>query len=356
MKKWNIGIVGLSRGRGFVNLFQSHPDVSVAAICDIDQNKLETVGDAFGLKDSARYTDFDNFVNADIDIVMIATPIPFHAEQSIKALQTGKHVLCEQTVAYTVEECQKVVDAVKKSGKKYMMAENYCYFHYIREWKKIVESGKIGEILYAEGEYIHNIVDLLVDKKTGKFYWRHERPPIWYCAHTLGPLLMLMKDRIVKACGLTTGFKKYPEYSEHPGFLDFEVGLFITEKGSVVKILRSQVPASPHFVWYCLYGTKGHLENKRAKGEGFLYIEGESPADGEIFTSSIIDPNAPEEAKKGGHGTSEYYMIRDFLAAIENDTEPPINVFRATEWTIPGIIAHQSAMENGKWFDVPVLG
>ncbi len=354
-QKWNAGIAGLSRGRGFVDVFAAHPDVRIAAVCDIDQEKLSAVGDAFNLPDRARFTEFDDFINSNIDIVIIATPIPFHVPQSIKALQAGKHVLCEQTIAYTVEECMKLVDVVKQSKKKFMMAENYCYFHYIREWKKIVDSGKIGEILYAEAEYIHEIVHLLVDKSSGKFYWRHERPPIWYCAHTLGPLLMLMKDKIVKACGLTTGFKTYPEYKDHPGFLDFEVGLFRTEKGAVIKILRSQVPACPHFVWYCLYGTKGHLENRRVKGEGFLYIKGQTSDDGEIFTSSVVDPDAPEEARKGGHGTSEYYMIRDFISSIENDTNPPIDVFRATEWTIPGIIAHQSAMKGGQWLDVPVL-
>ncbi|MCM8825761.1 MAG: Gfo/Idh/MocA family oxidoreductase [Candidatus Omnitrophica bacterium] len=142
MKKLKVGVVGLSRGRGFVSVFSAHPELEISALCDIDENKLADVGDAFGLPDKSRFTDFDDFLNADTDIVMIATPIPFHADQSIKSLQAGKHVLCEQTVAYTVEECEKVVEAVKKSGKKFMMAENYCYFHYIREWKKIVEAGK----------------------------------------------------------------------------------------------------------------------------------------------------------------------------------------------------------------------
>ncbi len=356
MKKWKIGIVGLGRGKGFVNVFGAHPDVTISAICDIDAGKLSAVGDAFKLPDSARYSNFDDFINAGMDIVMVATPIPLHTEHTIKALEAGKHVLCEQTVAYTIDECIRVVDTVKKTGKVYMMAENYCYFHYVREWKKIVDSGKLGEIVYAEGEYIHEIVDLLVDKKTGGYFWRHERPPIWYCAHTLGPILMLMNDRVVKGCGLTSGFKAFPEYSGHPGFLDFEVGLFKTEKGAVIKILRSQVPASPHFVWYSLYGTRGHLENKRSRGEGFLYVKGTSPSDGEIFTSSVIDPNAPEDAKKGGHGTSEYYMIRDFLSAVENNTRPPIDAVRATEWTIPGIVAHESAMKGGEWMDVPLLG
>ncbi|HNS32670.1 MAG TPA: Gfo/Idh/MocA family oxidoreductase, partial [bacterium] len=297
MKKWKIGIVGLSRGKGFVNVFSSHPEVEVTALCDIDEKKLEEVGNVFKLPDSARFSKFNDFVNADTDMVMVATPIPLHTEHTVKSLEAGKHVLCEQTVAYTVEECSRVVDAVKRTGRTYMMGENYCYFHYVREWKKVVESGKLGEIVYAEGEYIHEIVSLLVNEKTGEFFWRHERPPIWYCAHTLGPILMVMNDRVVKGCGLTSGFKAFPQYKDHPGFLDFEIGLFKTEKGAVVKILRSQVPASPHFVWYSLYGTRGHLENKRTMGEGFLYVKNETPADGEIFTSSVVDPNAPEEAK-----------------------------------------------------------
>ncbi|HPP12082.1 MAG TPA: Gfo/Idh/MocA family oxidoreductase [bacterium] len=356
MKKWKVGIVGLSRGRGFVNLFAAHPEVTVVAICDLDEGKLADVGDAFKLPDRARFSRFDDFVNAEMDIVVVATPIPCHAQQSIRSLEAGKHVLCEQTVAYTIEECQQVVAAVKRTGRKYMMAENYCYFHYVREWKKVIDAGHLGEIYYAEGEYIHDILPLLVNEQTGQFYWRHERPPIWYCAHTLGPLLLLMNDRIVKGCGVTSGFKSFPQYKEHPGFLDFELGLFQTEKGSIVKILRSQVPASPHFVWYSLYGTKGHLENRRVRGEGFIYLRDKSGKDGEPFTSETVDPEAPPEAKSGGHGTSEYYLIRDFLSAIENDTNPPIDVFRATEWTIPGLIAHQSAMEDGRWLEVPRLG
>jgi len=87
-----------------------------------------------------------------------------------------------------------------------------------------------------------------------------------------------------------------------------------------------------------------------------LYVRNETEKNGELFTSETSNPNAPEEARSGGHGTSEYYMIRDFLASIVNDTTPPIDVLRATEWTIPGIIAHQSAMQNGKWLEVPRLG
>jgi predicted dehydrogenase len=265
-------------------------------------------------------------------------------------------VLCEQTVAYTVEECEQVLEAVKKSGKQYMMAENYTYFHYIREWKKMIEAGRLGEIVYAEAEYIHEIVNLLENKEDGSFFWRADRPPIWYCAHCLGPILTLMNDRVIKATGLHSGFHRFPERTDKPGFLDMEVGLFQTEKGKVIKILRSQTPVRPHMVWYTLYGTKGSVENSRFVNNGVLYIKDEMQEEKNAETPeySTVDPDAPEEAKGGGHGTSEYFMIRDFLESVKNNTRPPIDIIRSIEFTVPGIIAHESALQGGKQMDVPV--
>lgn len=364
MQKLNIGIAGLRRGRGFVSLFAAHPQLNVTALCDLSTDTLSDLGKAFSLPDSALYTDYEQFLAAPMDIVMIATPIRFHAEQTIKALQSGKHVMCEQTAAYTVEDCEAIVQAVKQTGRSYMMAENYSYFHYVRQWQKIVDQGKLGPIYYAEAEYIHEIENLLVDAKTGEYFWRHERPPIWYCAHCLGPLLTLMDDRIVAASGSQAGFHKRPEQSDHLGFLDMEVGLFRTQKGALLKIARSQVaPRYPHTVYYSLYGTKGYVENGRSGSntEGYLWIEGETPDDekgqrrAEVITCEIVDPDAPEEAKQGGHGTSEYYMIRDFLEAIEKGTHPPIDVMRSMDFTVPGIIAHESAMTDGNWRDVPLF-
>ncbi len=354
MKKWRVGVAGVSRGRSLTRVFGAHSRVEVTALCDIDAAKLAEIGKAFNLPDERLYTDYDAFLAAPMDIVVVATPIALHAEHTIKALESGRHVLCEQTAAYTVEDCGRIVEAVRRTGLKYMMAENYCYFHYVREWRKLIEAGKLGSIYYAEGEYIHEIINLLVDAKTGRYYWRHSRPPVWYCAHTLGPILMLMNDRVVRGCGMTSGFTRKPEYKDHIGFLDIEVGLFQTEKGALVKILRSQVAARPHMVWYSLYGTRGHLENARDRGEGLYYSEEMGGYKNAVaMPCSVTDPEAPAEAKQGGHGTSEYFMIRDFLDAIEQNTRPPIDVARAMDFTVPGLIVHESAMKGGVWMDIP---
>ncbi len=357
MKKLKIGIVGLRRGNGFVGVFSHHPEVEVAALCDIDPKVLADTGKAFNLPDSSLYLKYDDFVNAPLDIVMIATAIPYHTDQTVKALESGKHVLCEQTVAYTFQECQKVLETVRKTGKKYMMAENYTYFHFIRQWKEMIDQGRLGDIVYAESEYIHEILPMLENKRTGEFFWRADRPPIWYCAHCLGPLLTLMDDRVVKVVGMHSGFHRFPDRTDKPGFLDMEVGLFHTEKGKVIKILRSQTPVRNHMAWYSLYGTKGSVESSRLNEEGgMLYIPKEMGAHDKAQSQkySIVDPDAPEIAKTGGHGTSEYFMIRDFIESIKNDTTPPLDIIRAIDFTVPGIIAHQSALAGGKLMDVPV--
>lgn len=357
--KLRVGFVGLRRGSGLVRSLAGHPRVQVAGLCDLDEDALTRLADDFALTDRQLFTSYDDFVNAPLDIVVIATPIEFHAAQSIAALESGKHVLCEQTAAYTLADCERLVNTVRRTGLVYMMAENYCYFHYIREWKKMIEQGKIGKIIHAEGEYMHEIVDLLIDPQTGQRHWRYPRAPIWYCAHCLGPLLTLMDDRIVKATGVHAGKNIYPN-EEGLGFLDMEIGLFQTAKGSTIKILRSQVaPRHPEMIFYSLYGTQGFVENGREGGwgatTGRLYIEGEmdKKSGAQAIHCPTVDPNPTPEMLAGGHGTSEYHMVRDFIAAIDSRSRPPIDVSRAVDFTAPGICAHEAAMQGGVWVDVP---
>ena len=63
--------------------------------------------------------------------------------------------------------------------------------------------------------------------------------------------------------------------------------------------------------------------------------------------------DAPQELLLSDHGTSEYYLVQDFLRAIEADTQPPIDIVRAMDMTVPGLVAHDAAMKGGVWLDVP---
>ena len=260
MKKLRVGHVG---GRSvYPHLFNIHPRTETVAVCDINPVALENMRATLGLSKSQCFLDYDEFLRkADLDIVVIATPIPFHAEQAIKAMENEMHVLSEVTAANRIEDCERLIRTVKETGMKYMLAENMCYFHFIREWTKIVREGRLGRIYYAEGEYIHQVRDLIKDPVTGELKWRAYRPPIHYISHSLGPLLVMLDDCVVKATG--AGKRRYtmPDL-ETVGAIDMQVALFKTEKGATIKILRSQVVArEPPSHYFVLYGSKGCIEN-----------------------------------------------------------------------------------------------
>jgi len=95
MRKLKVGLVGmggLRRGTGYGYLFNSYPRTQVTAACDINPEALENAKEELGLRSSQCFQDYDEFVKTDLDIVFVGTPIPLHADQSIKALESGKHV------------------------------------------------------------------------------------------------------------------------------------------------------------------------------------------------------------------------------------------------------------------------
>ena len=361
MSKFKVGIVGVSRGGSFMRHYAKSDRTEITALCDLDEVKLADCGESLGLPESALYTDYDAFLTSDIDIVVIGTPIPLHAEQVVKGLKAGKHVLSEVTMANTVEGCKEVWEAAreaKKKGIKYMLAENYIYFHFMKEWRQYVKDGFLGDIHYAEAEYIHDIRHLLVDKSSGETFWRTYRPPIHYCTHCLGPIMSLIGngDYIVKATAAGKNNTILPDL--WPSTIDMQTALFETKQGRGIKICRSQVTPrpEPHTVYYSVYGTKGFIENNRHGGEtvGMRYFEGVDKTSVPINCYQT-EVEAAEFAKRS-HGTSDWYISQDFLDCIEFDREPLLNETFAAQITLPGIVAHEAAVQGNVWLDVPNFG
>jgi predicted dehydrogenase len=350
MKRLKVGMVGIGRATSYGSIFAQNARAEVTALCDINEENLAISGRDFGLKDSQLFSNYDSFINTDVDIVVIGTPIPYHAEQAVKALERDKHVLCEVTAADNIEGCEKIVKAAKRSKGKYMLAENCVYMHFAMEWKKFVEQGRLGKIHYAEADYVHDIRELVIDK------WRAKRAPIHYCSHSLGPILYWMDDYIVRATA--SGNKATIIENAGPGAIDMQVALFETKKGSTIKVLRSSVaPRHPMMGAYSIYGTKGFLETGRTNYDniGIRYFEGIDTVNGRNITVSSSEIDVPKVAHLGGHGTSEYYLVSDFLDAIENDRTPPIDYIKGMDMTVPGLIANEAAMQGSVWLDVPRL-
>ena len=361
MEKIKVGVVGIRRGGTYVKVFHRSARSEITAICDLSGEHLASANEELGLPEDRCFTDYDAFLNTDIDVVVVGTPIPFHEEQVVKALEAGKHVFSEVTMAHTPEGCARIYEAVKRHPKqKYMLAENYIYLDFIQQWKRYVDAGRIGNIHYAEAEYVHDIRERLYDTGTrpGESYWRTYRPPIHYCTHCLGPLMYLIGggDYIVKATAWGNKSTIVEDQSLMPSTIDMQVGLFETKQGRILKILRSQVqPRQKHIVTYNLYGTEGLLESGRTAGYntvGTRYFKSMDKTRVPINCNGT-NLDTPKKFRFGGHGTSDYYGANAFLDWLEGGTEPFTTVERAFELTMPGLIAQQTAMEGHVWKDVP---
>ena len=168
---------------------------------------------------------------------------------------------------------------------------------------------------------------------------------------------MLLDDHVVKATA--AGKETNIITNVGVGAIDMQVALFETAEGVTIKLLRTQVAAKePPHNSYELYGTKGYVENTWSGfqvSKGLLYVEGVDSVAREVEWPNK-DANAPEASLKGGHGTSEYYLIQDFINSIDDDTNPPIDVITGVNMTIPGLIAHEAAMAGNVWLDVPQIG
>ena len=117
-KKINVGIVGLGFGKEFIPIYQQHPNGGTVAICTRNPVTLKEVGDQFSIPENLRYTDYMQMVkNNDLDAIHVVTPIMEHYQQSVSALESGKHVACTVPMATSIEECENIIKSQRKSRK-----------------------------------------------------------------------------------------------------------------------------------------------------------------------------------------------------------------------------------------------
>src|SRR3989440_6982514 len=181
-RKINVAIVGLGFGAEFIPISQRHPNANMYAICQRTREKLDAIGDAFGVEE--RYTDFKAVLkDRNVDLVHINSPIPDHGWQSIAALKAGKHVACTVPMATSIEDCKKIVELTRKTGLKYMMMETVVYAREYLYIKELYDKGVLGKIQFLQASHQQ-------DMDGWPNYWPG-LPPMWYATHCVGPMLAL---------------------------------------------------------------------------------------------------------------------------------------------------------------------
>lgn len=353
MEKVKLGFVGLRRGFHLMRDACNLKNVEIRGICDTREDRRKEALDYLKEHEADTATlvfeNYEDLLASDVDAVVIATDVTMHTKMSVKALDAGKHVLSEIPAINGMDEAEILSKAVKSHPElKYMMAENCCFWAFINTWKDMYDQGQIGEVFYAEAEYLHNCTELMRDEN-GNPTWRASYDSIKYVTHDLGPLLYIMNDRVVSVSGFKPGINSIPEYST--GSPD-EVAIFRTEKGALIKILTSFGLNRPMIHNYCMYGTKGTLETDRVDAYSTNASLNSVTNLGEKMIK-IPTSTAYPNMEQFGHGGADGKMIQAFVDCIINDTQPPIDLTLGLNMSIPGLIAHESAMKGGIPLEIP---
>lgn len=354
-KPIKVGVVGVRRG---LNFARQAPNVGMqlVAICDIWKEKLHEAGRQY--PDVTMYPEFSQFLEHEMDAVILANYATQHAPLAIQALDAGLHVLSEVIAVKTLGEAVDLVRAVERSGKIYMMAENYCYFVYNQEMRRLYQAGEIGEVQFAECEYNHPMSARQRNSLApGLNHWRNWLPPTYYPTHALGPIMYITGTRpvSVNAQAIANSEKDLEKLYVRRSDLGSSI-LCRMGNGAITHILGLGLRG--HSIWYRLHGTRGLMENLRTQhDENKLRIVHEAwdLREGDV-SEKIYTPDFPfagELARQSGHSGGDFFTNYHFAEAIRTGEQPWLNVYRSLDMSIVAMQAWKSALQNGIPVEVP---
>ena len=352
-----VGVLGLGQGRSHLRAFQGSGGCRVLAVCDADEALAERVGHEMEVP--RRYTAYEQLLaDKNVDLVVIATPDHVHGRHALMALDAGKHVLSEIPMATTIDECRQIIEMTDRTGLKYHMGNQVRYAFCLQDARRLIAEGAFGEVFYGEGEYLHNMKEV-IDRK-GPAHWRidDDQPQTTLLGggpHAIDTLRWLMGARFVE----TQAY--HAEQRTAWNTIHTTSALFKTDAGGMAKVTVSYGMARPYCLYYAVYGTEGSFERTRDQYGGpmadtvnYLYhnrLSGSS----KMVPVTTPNWNNPRVARPHdlGHGTMEVEQARGLLRAIRDDSEPAIGPREAARSIAAGICALMSAQQGGGSVPIP---
>lgn len=338
-RKIRVGIAGYGVCQfGAAFGFQDHPNVQVVAATDLDPGKCAALAKV--LRCEKTYPSAEKMIEDDsIEAVFIATDAPSHARLSIMALKHGKHVASAVPAVFaSLEEADELWEAVKTTGKKYMLFETSYYHDDLHAMREIYNAGGFGKLIYSEGEYYHYSVTQ-IDSYKG---WRIGLPPQYYPTHSNAYYIGVTGGSFteVSCMAMPSVIERLqPANNRYKNGFGTEIALFRTDEGGMARMGVSwDTPG--------MSGEMGRIRGQ--KGSYYGKYEGlvkELP--------NVKRPPLPPAVDPGGHGGSHGYLSNEFISAIIQDRKPLVDIAQALNMTVSGIVAHQSAEKDGELLKIP---
>ncbi|MGJ5817066.1 Gfo/Idh/MocA family protein [Paludibaculum fermentans] len=356
-----IGVVGGGFGLSF--FWHLDPDCKVVAVCDLLPEKQKLLAERYRCTNT--YKNFREFLkHPDLDAVAVFTPAPLHAFMAVEAMKAGKHVISAVPAGLSVEELEEILDTVRKTGLRYMMAETSYYRQPVITCRELAGEGKFGTIFHSEAEYHHEGLMKVMFDDRGLPTWRHGLPPMLYPTHCTGLIIPVIRERLseVTAVGWGDGHEVLRTNQYKNPFWN-ETAFFKTSKGHSARVAVYWHVAAGGSERGQFYGDRMSYLMERPEGTPNTFVrissQGKTVLDSNGYpegeTEMLADKKAnylerlPEPLRvKSGHGDSHTFLTHEFVRAVLEDRHPTVNVWEAIAYTLPGIIAHQSALRGGE--------
>lgn len=391
----SLGIVGAGQFAGqFAALFHIHPDVDRILVTDLLPERAAELVAREGLDGAV--DSFDAMLETDVDAVAIFTQRWTHGPLVVQALRAGKHVYSAVPMAFTEEEIAAIIEAVRETGLTYMMGETSYYNPATVFARAKVAEGAFGRIFYAEGDYVHDM-DLgfyAAYQYSGGEDWKRTAsyPPMHYPTHAIGGVLGAIPGHAVSVSCIGVRDDRGDgvfdrEVSQFDNDFSNATALFELDNGGVMRInemRRVGYPSQIRESRFRYFGTEASLEQIATVS---VWQDKHDVTDitEELTTQpsmSLDDPSlahvAPElreafvsgyapvhdkdrlpavfHGVPSGHEGSHHFLVDDFVRAVVDRTLPPVNAWVAARYTMPGIVAHRSALQGGERLDVRDFG
>lgn len=389
-----IGLVGAGQfAPSFIPLWKAHPDVDEVSLTDTRPERSAELAERFGL--GRTFASYDDMLASDVDAVAIFTQRWTHGPLARQGLRAGKHVYSTVPMGMTVEEIEAIVTAVKGTGLTYQMGETSFYYPSSVFCRQKLADGAFGRIFYAEGDYVHDmdIGFYAAYQYSGGEDWKKTAswPPMLYPTHAVGNVLSVTGGHAtaVSCIGVVDQrgdgvFDKSVSLWQN----DFSnaSALFATADGGAVRTNEMRRVGYPSHIRESrlrVFGTEGSFEQMatvdlwqtkdgvedvterlavQRMSVDAPELEHVDPGLRDHFTSGcapVHDRSRLPAAYAGmpnGHEGSHQFLADDFVRAIVDNTQPPVSAWTAARYTLPGVIAHESAKQGGVQLPVPDFG
>ncbi len=359
-----VAVVGLGFGAEFIPIYQQYSQAECVAVSRRDKDKLNAAADSFGI--SKRYTSYEELLkDKDIDAVHINSDLKSHGWMAIEALKAGKHVASTVTMSMDAKECEQIVRLEEQTGKVYMMMETAVYTREYLYVKGMHQRGELGRIQFMRGSHQQNM-----SLPGWPEYW-YGLPPMYYPTHAIGPLSDLLGKPVVNVRCLGSG-RIQEDYVRRYGspFAAESAQLQFKDSDVAGEVTRTLFDTIRQYrESFDVYGTEKSFEWEQCVGDKPVVYSGFEDAtrvkipdtDGMLpkdighfsLEHQIVDDQHVSFIQGSGHGGSHPHMVHEFISAIRENRKAHVSARVAANWTVAGLLAHESAMQGGKPFDMP---